>query len=152
MLAPDWAQKTLCIILPMCSYTMAIVFPCLSGLFIKVVRAKKLSFSTFKMETDYLGKRFRILPARPFQFAPRNSVSITRYGNNIYKGVIDWSLNACCKLKLVFWKSIFKITLHTLPCFSFCFFNSILKWRGFIIIKKKVSHACTRTSLVNKLE
>ena len=75
------------------------------------------------METDYLGKRFRILPARPFQFAPRNSVSITRYGNNIYKGVIDWSLNACCKLKLVFWKSIFKITLHMLPCFSFCFFQ-----------------------------
>ena len=104
------------------------------------------------METDYLGKRFRILPARPFQFAPRNSVSITRYGNNIYKGVIDWSLNACCKLKLVFWKSIFKITWHRLPCFSFCFFNSILKWRGFIIIKKKVSHACTRTSLVNKLD
>ena len=37
-------------------------------------------------------------------------------------------------------------------CFSFWFFNSILKLTGFIIIETKVSHACTRTTLVNKLD
>ena len=66
--------------------------------------------------------------------------------------MIDSGLNACCKPKLVFWKSVFEITIHTFTCFSLWFFNSILKWTGFIIIKMKVYHACTRTTLVNKLD
>lgn len=138
-------------VLVMCLSTMAIVLPYLSGLFIKVVCARETLFSTFltrkKRKLIIRENVFRTLPARPFQFAPRKFYlwPITRYGNNIYEGVIDSSLNACCKLKLVFWKSVFKITLHTFPCFSFWFFNSTLKWKGFIIFitKRKVSHACT---------
>ena len=41
MLAPDWVQQMLCIILFMCSYTVAIVLPYLSGSFIKVVHARE---------------------------------------------------------------------------------------------------------------
>ena len=45
-------------------------------------------------------------------FLTDNKVS---YVNNIYEGVIDASSNTCLSSRLYFWKSVFKILLHTFP-------------------------------------
>ena len=61
MLAPDWVQQMLCIILFMCSYTVAIVLPYLSGLFIKVAHARKtfiFYFPNQKNGNRLFGKKF----------------------------------------------------------------------------------------------
>ena len=51
---------------------------------------------------------------------------------NIYEGVIDESVNTCCKLKLVSgWKSMFSFQV-----------DSILKWTVYIKLKVSGLHAC----------
>ena len=88
MLAPDWTQKMLCIIVPksqsansfswilfVSSYTTAVVFSHLPGSFTKLVRAMETFIFYFpnqkRRNYRWDEKTFGMLSACPIQFAPR---------------------------------------------------------------------------------
>ena len=110
------------------------------------IRKGNFHFLLSKTETTELSmtrENVRMLSAGPLQFAPRKFCfwPITRYCKQYLRRpwslMIDVNLNTCCKLKpvLYFWKSVFKIILHTFPCFN-SRLDSILKWAGFISNRK----------------